>query len=229
MNIWEHIGELRHRLLISLYVFLGGLLAGAFAVNPVIAWLAEPIGELVFVHPTEAFTAQLKVAAGISLLLSLPVWLYHAWTFVASGLTDKEKRYVGVAVPTSYLFFMAGAAFSSFLVFPRAVEFLLTFKSSYLTPMLSVDAYLSFFIFLGLTFGVLFQLPLALHFLAKMGILRAQTLTGHRRATYLVIFILATLLNPVPEVLTQLVLAGAAIVLFELSILLIRWETRPKT
>jgi sec-independent protein translocase protein TatC len=207
-------------------VLLGGLPIGALAVNPVIAWLSRPVGELVFIQPMEAFTAQLEIAVGVSFLLVLPVLLYQAWAFVSSGLSKGEKTYFRWIIPVAYLCFMAGVAFSTFWVFPRAVQFLMTLKSRHLVPMLSVESYLKFFMLLGLAFGTLFQLPLVLHFLAKLGILKVDLLTEHRRMSYFVIFLAATLFNPVPEVLTQLVLAGAAIALFEISIMLVRWESR---
>ncbi len=228
MNLWEHLGELRRRLLICIYALLAGLPAGVWLVGPVIAWLAKPVGELVFVQPMEAFTAQLEIAVGISFLIALPVILFQIWRFIATGLNAQEKRYFRWIIPVSYSAFMVGVVFSTFWVFPRAVEFLLTLKSKHLVPMLSVESYLSFFILLCLAFGILFQLPLVLHFLSKVGILRPDFLIKNRRISYFAIFLAATLFNPVPEVLTQLVLAGAAIALFEISIWLVRWETRKK-
>ena len=181
-----------------------------------------------FVQPMEAFTAQLEIAVGASFLLGLPVLLYQAWSFVAVGLKENEKRYLRNIIPAVYICFMAGAAFSAFCVFPRAVQFLLTLKSQHLVPMLSVESYLKFFMMLCFAFGILFQLPIALHFLAKVGILKPDILMKHRKISYFLIFLAATIFNPVPEVLTQLVLAGAAIALFEISIWLVRWETRKK-
>src|SRR5713101_140929 len=99
MNVWEHLGELRRRLLICLYVLLAGLPVGAYLVSPIIAWLSKPVGDLVFIEPMEAFTAQLEVAAGVSFLISLPVILYQAWRFVSSGLTPKEKGYFLWLIP----------------------------------------------------------------------------------------------------------------------------------
>jgi len=229
MNIWEHLGELRRRLLICLYVLLAGLPVGALLISPIIAWLAKPVGELVFVQPMEAFTAQLEIAVGVSFLIGLPVILYQIGAFVSAGLKPQEKSYLRWMVPVAYVSFMIGVAFSTFWVFPRAVLFLLTLKSQHLVPMLSVEAYLKFFMLLCLAFGILFELPLVLHLLAKLGILQADILMKHRRMCYFAIFLAATLFNPVPEVLTQVVLAGAAIALFEISIGLVRWETRRKT
>jgi sec-independent protein translocase protein TatC len=229
MNIWEHLGELRRRLLVCIYVLLVGLPVGAFAVSPIIAWLSKPVGDLVFVQPMEAFSAQLEIAVGVSFLLGLPVILYQVWAFVASGLTAAEKGYFHWLVPTAYISFMFGVGFSTFWVFPRAVQFLLTLKSQHLVPMLSVEGYLKFYLLLCLAFGILFQLPLVLHLLAKLGVLRPDFLVGNRRISYFLIFLFATIFNPVPEVLTQLVLAGAAIALFEISILLVRWESRKQT
>jgi len=229
MNVWDHLGELRQRLLKCIYALLAGTAAGAFAVDPFIAWVSRPVGgKLVFIDPTEAFSAQIKVAVGAGFLLCLPIILYQAWGFVSTGLKKNEQRYLLWAVPSSYLFFMGGFAFSTFLVFPKAVAFLLTLKTSHLEPMLSVESYLDFFMLLGLAFGALFQLPLVLHFLAKVGVLRADFLAHNRRVSYLAIFIIATLVNPVPEVFTQLLLAFAAIALFELSIFLVRVETKKR-
>src|SRR5258708_15674674 len=198
MNVWDHLGELRRRLLICVYALIAGTVLGAWAVNPVIAWLARPVGQLVFLYPTEAFAAQVKIAVGVSFLICLPLILYQAWAFVSTGLKENEKRYLLWSVPVSYLFFMIGFVFSTFIVFPKAVAFLLTLRSSHLQPMLSVEVYLNFFGLLGLAFGILFQLPLVLHFLAKVGILPADFLAHNRRVSYLGIFIAATIFNPVP-------------------------------
>src|SRR5258708_1956783 len=148
MNIWDHLGELRRRLLICVYVLLAGLPIGGLLVNPIIAWLSKPVGNLVFVQPMEAFTAQLEIAVGVSFLIALPVLLFQAWGFVALGLKDKEKRYLRSIIPAVYFCFMLGAVFSAFWVFPRAVEFLLTLKSQHLVPMLSVESYIKFFMML---------------------------------------------------------------------------------
>ena len=226
MNLWDHLGELRRRLLICLYVLLAGLPVGGYLVGPIISWLSKPVGDLVFIQPMEAFTAQLEVAAGVSFLIGLPVILYQGWQFVSAGLTAKEKSYFRWMIPVTYLCFMAGVVFSVLWVFPRAVQFLLTLKAQHLVPMLSVEAYLQFFILLAVAFGILFELPLALHLLAKLGVLKPDFLMQNRKIFYFMIFLAATIFNPVPEVLTQLVLAGAAIALFEISIWLVRWETR---
>jgi len=226
MNVWEHLGELRQRLIRCIYALFAGTIVGAFLVNPIINWLARPVGNLVFLRPTEAFTAQVKVAVGFSFLLGLPYFLYQAWGFVSAGLEEKERRYVRWVVPSSYLLFLAGASLSTFVIFPKAVAFLLTLKSSSLMPMLSVESYLDFFGLLGLAFGILFQLPIVLHFLAKIGVLRSEFLEGNRRICYAGIFGLATIFNPVPEVFTQLLLAASAIALFEISVLLVRREVR---
>src|ERR1035438_4320652 len=102
MNIWDHLGELRRRLLICVYVLLAGLPIGVLAVSPIIAWLARPVGELVFVQPMEAFTAQLEIAVAVSFLLALPVILYQAGAFVFAGLSDKEKGYFRAVIPVCY-------------------------------------------------------------------------------------------------------------------------------
>src|SRR6266700_8189847 len=99
MNVWEHLGELRKRLLICLYVLFAGLPVGAYFVSPIIAWLSKPVGELVFVQPMEAFTAQLEIAVGVSFLIGLPVILYQVWRFVAVGLKPQEQTYFRWMIP----------------------------------------------------------------------------------------------------------------------------------
>src|SRR6202158_1894083 len=121
MNIWDHLGELRRRLLLCLYVLLAALPAGAYLVTPIITWLSKPVGNLVFVQPIEAFTAQLEIAVGVSFLLALPVILFQMWGFVSGGLTKKEQGYFLWMIPVAYLCFMTGVAFSALWVFPRAV------------------------------------------------------------------------------------------------------------
>src|SRR5690349_6956878 len=131
MNIWDHLGELRRRLLICLYVLLAGLPVGAFLISPILAWISKPVGALVFVQPMEAFTAQLEIAVGVSFLIGLPVLLYQTWGFISAGLTEKEQGYFRWMIPVAYLSFMAGVTFSTLWVFPRAVQFLLTLKSQH--------------------------------------------------------------------------------------------------
>src|SRR5262245_26529327 len=108
MNLWDHLGELRRRLLVCLYVGLAGLPVGAYLVTPIITWISKPVGNLVFVEPMEAFTAQLQIAVGISFLVGMPVFLYQAWAFVAAGLTDSEKAYFRWMIPCIYVCFMLG-------------------------------------------------------------------------------------------------------------------------
>src|SRR5438552_2666256 len=121
MNIWDHLGELRRRLLICLYVLLAGLPIGAYFVSPIIGWLSKPVGNLVFVQPMEAFTAQLEIAAGVSFLVGLPVILHQGWRFVSGGLTEREKSYFQWLIPVIYLGFMGVVVFSSCSLFSRAV------------------------------------------------------------------------------------------------------------
>src|SRR6185369_4524736 len=103
------------------------------------------VGDLVFVQPMEAFTAQLEIAVSVSFLIGLPVIIYQAWAFIGAGLKRNERKYFLWVIPVAYICFMAGVTFSTFWVFPRAVEFLLTLKSRHLVPMLSVEAYLKFY------------------------------------------------------------------------------------
>jgi sec-independent protein translocase protein TatC len=228
MNVWDHLTELRKRLLISIYTLFGCTALGFLAVDPLLEYLAKPVGALVFIQPTEAFAVQLKVAIAVGLLIGLPVFLYQIWAFVGAGLHMTEKRYIRWVVPLSYVLFLSGVAVAVFLIFPRAMQFLVSLQSEYLQPMITAQAYIDFFFTTAFVIGVFFELPLVLHFLAKVGVLRPDFLAGNRRMFYLLFFVIGTLLNGSPDVFTQIFLGSAGIALFEFSILLMKFEWRRK-
>ncbi len=202
------------------------MMASVKFINPILDWLARPIGTLIYTQPFEALGAQVKIAVGLSFLFALPLLLYQFWAFTAAGLTPTEKKSIRWLVPSSYILFLAGFSFSAFILFPRAVEFVLTLGSQHVEPMLSIGPYLDLFCLSGLVMGFLFQLPLVLYFLSRVGILHASALTKNRKVAYLAIFLVASVLNPGPDAFTQILMAAAAILLFEVSILLVRSQAK---
>lgn len=226
MNVWDHLGELRRRFLICIASVAICMVAGFWTVNPILDWLARPLGTLIYTEPFEAFGAQVKIAVGVGFLIALPVLLYQFWVFISLGLTNTERKSLRWLVPSSYVLFLGGFSFSSFLLFPRAVAFVLTLGSQHVEPMLSIGPYLDMFCLSGLVLGFLFQLPLVLYFMARVGLLQASSLAKNRKVTYLVIFIAASVLNPGPDAFTQILLAAAAILLFEISIWVVRTQAK---
>jgi sec-independent protein translocase protein TatC len=222
-TLTEHLEEFRKRLIYCL-IFFG--LFSAFSwvwVPPVIKYASTPAGKLIFIHPTEAFFVSMKVSLWMGFFLSLPFILYHLWKFVSLGLTLRERKMVVLFAPASLILFLLGAAFAFFLAIPLSVKFLIGFGSGWAEPLLSINQYLSFVGWLLLAFGVAFELPLIILFLAKLKMVTPRSLSLYRKHAALLIFIAAAALTPTPDVFTQLLLAGPLLVLYELGLWLSRW------
>ncbi|MBI3292980.1 MAG: twin-arginine translocase subunit TatC [Elusimicrobia bacterium] len=218
----EHLDELRWRLILALIGVGVGMLLMLAWVNRIIAWMARPVGRLIFVTPTEAVLVKLKIAALSGFLLTLPWVLYQIWQFVAIGLTQEERRHARWVLPSAYGLFLGGSAFGWFVVVPMAVQFLVGTGTSHLRPLWTIDAYLDFSLFLTLGLGLFFELPLVLLFLAKLGIVSAGALSQRRRLVYVIIFIVAAAATPGPDVISQCLVAFPTLLLYELSIWLVR-------
>ncbi|MBI5399659.1 twin-arginine translocase subunit TatC [Candidatus Saganbacteria bacterium] len=219
----EHLVELRKRIIYSLVAF-GLFSALSWQFVPAIIRLASaPVERLVFLHPAEAFGTFLKVCLWSGFFLSLPVILYNIWRYIESGLMAKEKKYIKIFAPFSFLLFLIGMSFGFFLAIPAAMKFLIGFGQGWVEPMLSVSAYISFIGSLLFIFGASFELPLIILFLTKLGLVNTQSLKHYRKQAILIIFIAAAILTPTPDALTQLLLAVPLIILYELGVLLSRW------
>ncbi len=220
-----HLDELRKRLISCfIAVGIGFVLSYAFKeflfeilTIPVIKVL--PPGEkLIFTGLPEAFFTYLKVALLSGLMLSAPIILYQFWMFVAPGLYDKERRLLMPIVILSTFFFLGGAFFGYFIVFPWGFKFFLGFASETIRPLLSMKEYLSFSAKLLLAFGLVFEMPLVITFLAKLGIVSVEFLRKNRKYALLLFFVGAAILTP-PDVVTQVMMAGPLMLLYEISIL----------
>ncbi|MDH4206743.1 MAG: twin-arginine translocase subunit TatC, partial [Desulfobacteraceae bacterium] len=173
--------------------------------------------KLIFTSLPEAFFTYLKVAFLSGIILAVPVIFYQFWMFVAPGLYDKEKRLMVPIVFLSTVFFVGGAFFGYFIVFPYGFKFFLGFASEIIRPLPSMREYLSFASKLLLAFGLVFELPLIITFLAKLGMVSVSFLKKNRKYALLLFFIGAAILTP-PDVVTQIMMALPLMVLYEISI-----------
>jgi sec-independent protein translocase protein TatC len=214
MPFLDHLEELRKRLLWSLAAVAVGALAGLWItmqfgvmevlVRPVQPYL--PNGRLIFTSPAEAFLATFKVGLFLGLLLALPVIAWQAWRFVAPGLLPHERRFAVPAMLIAVALFAAGVALSFLVVVPAGLRFFLTFQSAAFQPFLSVGAYLGFVMRLALVFGLVFETPLLVLVLTRLGIVPAAALARYRRHAIVVIAILSAALTPSPDALSMLLL-----------------------
>ncbi|HEY8450599.1 MAG TPA: twin-arginine translocase subunit TatC [Bacillota bacterium] len=222
MPLTEHLEELRRRLLIVLvpWVVLVGV---AFTqADALLGLLARPAGTLVTLSPAEAFLTSLRLAAYVGTAAVSPLALYQAIAFVVPGLEPHERRLLLTVVPFAAVLFVGGVAFGYLLVLPLAWRFLLGFAPANITPMISLGRYLSFVAGLTLPFGVVFELPVVVFLLARLGIVSAAFLRAQRKYALLLILVVAAVLTP-PDVISQLLMAAPLYVLYEVSIWIARW------
>jgi sec-independent protein translocase protein TatC len=232
LTLVEHLDELRSRLIVCILV-LGVALALCFWQNHLLLEIAQhPLpddhDQLITFGVTEPFTTTLTVAAYGAIVLSLPVVLWQLYAYVLPAFSQSERRTI---LPLLLLFpvlFVAGLAFAYFVVMPAAVNFLLNFNDGQFNIQLRARDYYSFFSMTMIACGLIFQLPLAIIAVTRLGIVRVEQLTENRRYAYLVIAILAAALPGVDPV-TMLIEMVPLLVLFELSILLARVLGRPGT
>ena len=221
----EHLEELRKRLIVCfIAVGVGFVLSYGFK-EKLFQILTRPLirvmqsgDKLIFTGLPEAFFTYLKVAFLSGIILAAPVIFYEFWMFVAPGLYDKEKRLMVPVVVLSTVFFVGGAFFGYFIVFPFGFKFFLGFASETIRPLPSMREYLGFASKLLLAFGIVFELPLIITFLAKLGMVSVSFLKKNRKYAILLFFVGAAILTP-PDVVTQIMMALPLILLYEISII----------
>lgn len=226
MPLTAHLEELRTRLVRALIAVALGAAAAWLVIEPLVAFLLAPLEQLrpeeslvIGTGLTEAFFTKLKVAVIAGLFVASPVVFFQAWRFVAPGLYEKERR---VALPFSIaasFFFIAGAAFCYWLVFPIAFDFFLReFGSIGVAAQIRISEYLTFASRMLLAFGVTFELPVATFFLARIGLVTHRTLIEWWRYAVVAIFVVAAVLTPGPDMASQFLMATPLLLLYVLSI-----------
>lgn len=250
MPFTGHLSELRKRIVVSLVALLAGFVLCFSYSEEIFEVLTMPLKSelsfsihspfiflvpakiknpsLVFLAPAEAFWMHLKVSFVAGLVLSLPVILHQLWKFISPGLLMKEKRYVAPFVVTASLLFLVGSAFCMLFVLPFAMGFLLTYKTGSMTPMLSVGNYVDFCLKFILSFGAVFELPIVIVFLTRMGIVTPRTLAKNRKYAVLLAFVAGAILTPTPDAFNQTLMAVPIIILYEAGILVSRVLIRKK-
>lgn len=217
----DHLQEFRKRLIICLVVVVIAALACYNYVDDIIALLSGPAGKLYFMNPSEVFFTYMEIALYAGILFTLPVLLYEVWAFVAPALWPEERRAVLVILPTAVILFYVGLVFAYYLVIPAAVTFFMGFATQTLQPMFSLESYLSFILALTLPFGFIFELPLIVVFLAKIGLVTGDFLKGKRKILIVIAFIFAAVVSPTTDIFTQTMIAVPLIVLYEISLFIV--------
>jgi sec-independent protein translocase protein TatC len=220
-----HLEELRKRLVVCFIAVAIGFVACYGFKEKLFQILTRPLisvmnaeDNMIFTGLPEAFFTYLKVAFLSGFILAAPVIIYQFWMFVAPGLYDKEKRLFVPIVFLSTVFFVGGALFGYFIVFPFGFKFFLGFATDTIRALPSMKEYLGFAAKLLLAFGLVFELPLIVTFLAKLGLVSVDFLKKNRKYALLLFFVFAAILTP-PDVVTQIMMALPLMVLYEISII----------
>jgi len=237
MGFLDHLEELRKRIVYSIASVAVGFVACWWKVERIYGVMQRPIMDvlakhhlsekLVYLNPTEPFNLYLKIAALAGLFLTSPFVLYQVWMFISPGLYRNEKRYVVPFMGSTIALFTFGGYFGYKFVYPRALDFLIGFGSQF-QPMITIGEYTSLFLSIVLGMGLIFEMPILVFFLAFMGIMSPGFMLRNFRYAILVIFIIAGIVTPTPDMVNMCIFAAPMLVLYALSIG-VAWLVHPKT
>ncbi|MDO8686961.1 MAG: twin-arginine translocase subunit TatC [Dehalococcoidales bacterium] len=231
LSIFGHLAELRTRLLRSVIaVAITTILSFIFyhRIFDILLLPAPPGIELQAIELTENLSTVMRVCLVSGIILAIPYLTYEVIMFVSPALTRREKRYVYLIIPWITLMFAAGVAFGYFIMIPPMIKFLLTFGSDIATPQIRIGNYVSIVTRLLLLTGLIFEMPVVITFLARMGIAKAKWLAGKRRAAVIIAFIVAAIITPTVDPINQAIVAAPIIILYEMSIWLAKLVQRQR-
>ena len=234
MTVFEHLGELRRRLMISIVaVVVAGTVVFIFAPE-IISWLirfyndAAPKGtpnKFIFTGPLDAFATRLKIATYGGIVLASPVWLFQLWRFITPGLNPKEKKYAIPFVLSSIFLFILGG-FVALLTLEPALNFLLQIGGSSVKPALTYDKYVGLVSLMIVAFGLSFEFPVVLMFLLLARVLTTRQLRAWRRYAAVIIVAFAAIITPSQDPYSLFAMAIPMYIFYEMSILIARFLKR---
>ncbi|AUS12874.1 MULTISPECIES: twin-arginine translocase subunit TatC [Bacillus] len=224
MSLLEHIAELRKRLLIVALAFVVFFIAGFFLAKPIIVYLQETDEAkqltLNAFNLTDPLYVFMQFAFIIGIVLTSPVILYQLWAFVSPGLYEKERKVTLSYIPISILLFLAGLSFSYYILFPFVVDFMKRISQDLnVNQVIGINEYFHFLLQLTIPFGLLFQMPVILMFLTRLGIVTPMFLAKIRKYAYFTLLVIAALITP-PELLSHMMVTVPLLILYEISILI---------
>lgn len=224
MTFLEHLEELRVRLIRSLAALVAGFVVSWSFHEEIFHFLTEPLRKaypgvrFITTGPSEALVLYMKMAFFVGIFLAAPYLLYQVWAFVAPGLYAHEKTYAIPFIVMGSLFFLGGAAFGHYVLFPTTFSFLIQFAGQDMQFLPKVDEYYTFYSWFLLGLGVVFQLPVIIFVLARIGLVTPGFLIRHFKYAVLVSFILAAVITPTPDIMAQTMLAVPMLALYVLGV-----------
>jgi len=223
MSLVAHLEDLRRRLIICcIAIVLTSSISYVYAAE-ILHLITAPAGKLYYMNPTEAFFAYIQISVFTGFLVALPLLMFEIWTFLVPALTKQEQKASILLVPLSVVLFFLGLAFSYYLALPAGIKFFLGFATEDLQPLFSLGQYLSFVISFLLPFGLVFELPLFIIILAKLGVISSVFLVEKRKTMLVLAFVIGAVIAPTPDVFSQIMIAVPIILLYEMSVIIVKY------
>ena len=225
MSFLDHLDELRKRLIACVYGLIVGCVIGFYFVDRIQEFIWLPLfhqlggGKFMYTQGFEPFMLTMKIGALAGLFVALPFIMYQVWLFIAPGLYSHEKK---MAIPFVFFctaFFLTGAAFCHFVAFPWTWKFFLGWETTYMEFRPAIGPAFSLYVKMILGFGLIFQMPTVVYFLARMGVVTAWFLLRNTKYAVLAIFIIAAVISPGTDIVSQVLMAGPMLGLYGVSIL----------
>ena len=227
MSFFEHLVELRKRIIYSAIAIGIGMVIGLTVSEKVFGYLARPMlaalhnahleEKLIYTSPTGAISLIIELGLYLGIVIALPVVLYQVWLFIAPGLYRHERRAVSLFVFSSMVLFLSGVAFGYFISLPYVLKFLIGFQGPF-KPLISINEYFDMILIVLLGLGIIFELPVLIFCLSLFGIVTPKFLWKNFRYAILVITILAAIVTPTPDATTMVIFMGVMTLLYVLGI-----------
>lgn len=230
MGLWNHLDELRTRLIRSVLTLLILFVFALAFSKPILNFMKAPLEKILpastaalhFTGPMDVFMVNIQISMLAALIFGAPAWLYHFWKFLEPALNESERKYVLPFITATIVCFFSGVAFSYFFMLPLALSYLVGLGMEVAAPIITITDYISLTTVLLLSFGLVFETPVLLVLLAVLGIVSAEMLAAQRRVTFVLILVVAAIITP-PDPISMLGMAIPCYLMYELSILVIKW------
>ncbi len=221
LTLIEHLDELRKRIIVIAIAIIVGALVSYNYIDRIMKYITKPGKNLEFIYvaPPELFLEYVKISFVVGTTIALPIILFQIWSFIKPGLKKKEQNYILFAMNMGILFFITGILFAYFIVVPIIIQFFVKMSVDKVMPLFSFAKYVSFIGTLLLSFGLIFELPMLVLLLTQLGLISPEILKKHRKIAILIIAIIGAILTP-PDIVSQFLMAGPMILLYEFSIFL---------
>jgi sec-independent protein translocase protein TatC len=224
LTVIEHIDEIRKRLMVIVVFFVIGVIGSFFIAKPVIKFLQSEAGyeEFHAFNVVDPIALYLKVIVFVAIVLISPVIMYQVWAFIAPGLHETERKVTLSYIPFAFLLMLVGLAFSYFVLVPFVMNFMKELSGELgITQTVGINEYFTFLFQILVPFGIIFQLPIVLLFMSRLGILDPQKLVKIRKYAYFALFVIAAFITP-PDLMSHLLVTVPLFILYEISIVISR-------